>query len=135
MKALWILVCALGVLGMTAVVVSIMGSGPCTAPPCTQAGAKCQQQCNGPETYCCNAALECVSCAPCSNEACPPAPPCSTAVCIDPSECGDSSAESVICCRYDFWDPTSPCPVEGDDPDNPSNWRGTCNEQHQCVGP
>jgi len=137
MKALWILVCSLGVLGTGAMVVSIMGSGPCTPPPCTSEteGEFCQDSCNGPKTFCCREGV-CGNCAPCSNEECPPAPPCSTAVCINPAYCGDSSAEGAICCRYDYWKADiSKCPLSGDNPDNPSNWHGTCNGDHQCIEP
>ena len=136
MKATWVLVCALGVLGAGAAVVSIMGSGPCTPPPCTAETEDefCQRSCNGPKTYCCRQGT-CGDCAPCSRDDCPTAPPCSTAVCIHPAYCGDSSAQSVVCCRYDFWALDAPCPREGDDPVDLTKWTGECNAEHQCVEP
>lgn len=55
MKALSVVVFVLASIGAGAVIVSIMGSGPCTPPPCTEANAwkTCQQSCNGPDSYQC----------------------------------------------------------------------------------
>lgn len=135
MKAVSLVVFALAFFGTAAAVLSIMGSGPCTPPPCAEGQQFCRQTCNGTETFCCKSDGTCGNCAPCSSDECPPAPACSTAVCINPAYCGDSSAERVICCRYDFWELDAPCPRQGNDLNDVTKWTGACNADHQCVEP
>jgi hypothetical protein len=137
MRAIGVLLVSLGAIGAGFWLVSIMGSGPCEPPPCgSTVGEPCQQTCNGTGTYTCQgtppAELECRPGAPCDSAACPAAPPCYKASCVNPTICGGSAG--AVCCRYDFEDDAK-CPTGDDDPAAAEDtWSGVCNaDSHQCV--
>jgi len=126
-------VVGLGAIGVGFWLVSIMGSGPCEPPPCTSGTGFCQETCNGPENLCCKESgddFECGSCAPCDSNACPDAPPCYTAVCIEASICGATEA-GARCCRYDYV-VDEKCPLENEDLSKEDEWSGTCKADLTC---
>lgn len=134
MRAMSVIIVGLGTVVAGFWLVSIMGSGPCEPPPCGDVvGEACQQTCNGPLTFSCRGTppnLQCLPAGPCDPDKCPPAPPCYTRLCANPTLCGGTASD--LCCHYESTGAGSGCPLTGQNPDDPSTWTGTCSDTNVC---